>query len=143
METCRSEDVGSEDHMTEAVALVDDLFFASKLYETAKRAGVTLEIVLTGEALIAKAAENPAAMVIVDLNAHDGPLEALERISHAKIAGKPRRIIAFLSHVQTELAERARAAGCQEVMPRSRFSQNLVAILRDAKPDGQTAPGNS
>ena len=129
--------------MTEAVALVDDLFFASKLYETAKRAGVTLEIVLTGEALITKAAENPTAMVIVDLNAHQGPLEALEKISRAKIAGKPRRIIAFLSHVQTELADRARAAGCQEVMPRSKFSQDLVAILRQAKPDGQTTAGKA
>ena len=129
--------------MTEAVALVDDLFFASKLYETAKRAGVTLEIVLTGEALITKAAANPTAMVIVDLNAHQGPLEALEKIIRAKIAGKPRRIIAFLSHVQTELADRARAAGCQEVMPRSKFSQNLVAILREAKPDGQTTAGKA
>jgi hypothetical protein len=47
--------------------------------------------------------------------------------------GNPRRVIAFLSHVQTELAERAHAAGCDEVMPRSKFTQNLAAILRGAK----------
>jgi hypothetical protein len=35
--------------------------------------------------------------------------------------------------VQTDLAERARAAGCQDVMPRSKFTQNLAAILRGAK----------
>jgi hypothetical protein len=42
-------------------------------------------------------------------------------------------VIAFLSHVQTDLAERARAAGCQDVMPRSKFTQNLAEILRGAK----------
>ena len=47
--------------------------------------------------------------------------------------GNPRRVIAFLSHVQTDLAERARSAGCAEVMPRSKFTQNLAEILRGAK----------
>jgi DNA-binding NarL/FixJ family response regulator len=43
------------------------------------------------------------------------------------------RIVAFLSHVQRELAEQAKNAGCDEVMPRSSFTQNLVGILSLAK----------
>jgi hypothetical protein len=41
--------------------------------------------------------------------------------------------VGFLSHVQTELAELARAAGCQDVMPRSKFTAELAQILGRAK----------
>ena len=119
--------------MADAIALIDDLFFQAKLRETAKQAGVTVETATTGEQLLRAAAASPTALVIVDLNARQGALEAVEQLQGPGSTGNPRRVIAFLSHVQTELAERARAAGCQEVMPRSKFTQNLAAILRDAK----------
>jgi DNA-binding NarL/FixJ family response regulator len=122
--------------MADAIVLIDDLFFQAKLFETAKQTGTTLETVATGEQLVKSAAAAPAALIIVDLNARQGALEAIEKLganSSASISGNPRRIIAFLSHVQTDLAERARAAGCQDVMPRSKFTQNLAAILRGAK----------
>ena len=69
-------------------------------------------------------------LVIIDLNAKNQPLAALERL---RVAQKDLRVVAFLSHVQTELAAQARAAGCSEVMPRSAFTQNLAAILQVAK----------
>jgi hypothetical protein len=90
--------------MADVIALIDDLFFLAKVRETAKHVGVTLETAGTGERLCA-----------------------------AGIAGNPRRVIAFLSHVQTDLANRAISAGCREVMPRSKFTQNLAEILRGAK----------
>ena len=118
--------------MADAIVLIDDLFFQAKLHETAKLTGVTLETVTTGEQLLKSAAASPAALIIVDLNARQGPLQAVEALA-APASGNPRRVIAFLSHVQTDLAGRARAAGCQEVMPRSKFTQNLADILRGAK----------
>ena len=118
--------------MADAIVLIDDLFFQAKLHETAKLTGVTLETVMTGEQLVKSAQANRAALIIVDLNARQGALEAIERLG-ANTVGNPRHMIAFLSHVQTDLAERARAAGCQDVMPRSKFTQNLAAILRGAK----------
>lgn len=118
--------------MADAIVLVDDLFFQAKLFETAKQTGVTLQTVATGEQLVTAAAANPAALIIVDLNARQGALDAIERLGQ-NTANNPRRMIAFLSHVQTDLAEKARAAGCQDVMPRSKFTQNLAAILRGAK----------
>jgi DNA-binding NarL/FixJ family response regulator len=127
--------------MADAIVLIDDLFFQAKLLETAKLTGISLETVATGEQLLKAAAANPAALVIVDLNARQGSLDAVEQLCKEHLEpgarsngpGNPRRVIAFLSHVQTELAERARAAGCQDVMPRSKFTQNLAAILRGAK----------
>jgi len=119
--------------MADAIVLIDDLFFQAKLHETAKLTGVTLEMVATGEQLVKSAAANPAALIVVDLNARQGALEAVERLGKSGGQGNPPKMIAFLSHVQTDLAERARAAGCREVMPRSKFTQNLAAILRGAK----------
>jgi hypothetical protein len=46
-------------------------------------------------------------------------------------------VVAFLSHVQVELAEAARAAGCREVMPRSEFTRNLATILERAKSESE------
>jgi CheY-like chemotaxis protein len=118
--------------MADAIVLIDDIFFQAKLFETAKQTGTTVETVATGDQLVKAAALSPAALIIVDLNARQGALEAIETLG-ANGSGNPRRVIAFLSHVQTDLAERARAAGCNEVMPRSKFTQNLAAILRGAK----------
>jgi hypothetical protein len=42
-------------------------------------------------------------------------------------------LIAYLSHVQVDLAQHARDAGCHEVMPRSQFTKNLATILAKAK----------
>jgi DNA-binding NarL/FixJ family response regulator len=118
--------------MADVIVLIDDLFFQAKLFETAKQTGTSLKTVSTSDQLLMAAAASPQALIIVDLNARQGPLEAIEKLG-AHATGNPRRIIAFLSHVQTDLAERAQAAGCQEVIPRSKFTQNLPAILSGAK----------
>ena len=121
--------------MADVIALVDDLFFQSKMVETARNVGVTLQTVSSGAALVAAAAvtaaSNAPRLLLVDLNARQGPLEAIEQL---RAAGNPLPVIAFLSHVQTELAQRARAAGCQQVLPRSKFTAELADILRQAKP---------
>ena len=139
--------------MADAIALIDDLFFQAKVCETAKHTGITIETATTGEQLLKAAEASPEALILVDLNARQGALDAVEKLcaqnKEAQAArprrlpegqrveperrSNPRRVIAFLSHVQTDLAERARVAGCEEVMPRSKFTQNLAAILRGAK----------
>lgn len=115
--------------MGRVVALMDDLFFQMKLAETAKHVGVEVQVATNVDALSALL-QPPPKLVIVDLNARNQPLQAIERV-HAEQNGV--RVVAFLSHVQTELATQARAAGCSEVMPRSSFTQNLSTILSSAK----------
>ena len=122
---------------TDVLALVDDLFFQAKLTETARKIGVTLKTVSSGAALAKMLEPAPDGarvdlprLVIVDLNARQGAVEAIEQLQRS---GNPIPVIGFLSHVQTDLAERARAAGCKQVMPRSSFTANLSEILSQAK----------
>ena len=120
--------------MADAVAFVDDLFFLAKMTETARHTGVELKTVADGDALLREAAANPAATLLLDLNARGKPLDALARLGEqASPTAARRRVIAFLSHVQTDLAEQARAAGCDEVMPRSQFTMELARILRESR----------
>jgi CheY-like chemotaxis protein len=100
------------------------------MLETARQVGAELKLVTTADAVLAEAQAQPPALVIVDLNARSGALEAVERL---RASGSTTPVLAFLSHVQVELAERARAAGCNEVMPRSKFTQQLAAILARGK----------
>jgi DNA-binding NarL/FixJ family response regulator len=115
--------------MARVVALMDDLFFQMKVAETAKHLGLELKVAANGDALLALL-ETPPKLVIVDLNARSQPIHTIERIRAGK---NDVRVVGFLSHVQTDLAAQARAAGCDEVMPRSAFTQNLAAILGTAK----------
>jgi DNA-binding NarL/FixJ family response regulator len=115
--------------MGRVVALMDDLFFQMKLAETAKQLGVEVKVATNGDALMGLIASEPK-LVIVDLNARSQPLQAIEKLRQTH---KGVRVVGFLSHVQTELAAQAQAAGCDEVLPRSSFTQNLAAILAAAK----------
>ncbi len=63
--------------MAEVLALVDDLFFQAKMMETARRVGVALQTVSSGPALVTAAAAQEHKLVLVDLNARQGALEAV------------------------------------------------------------------
>jgi DNA-binding NarL/FixJ family response regulator len=115
--------------MGRVVALMDDIFFQMKIAETAKHLGIEFKVAANADALLGLL-DPPPQLVIVDLNARSRPIDAIVKL---RAAAKDIRIVAFLSHVQRELAEQARAAGCDEVMPRSNFTQNLADILSPAK----------
>ena len=115
--------------MGRVVALMDDLFFQMKVAETAKHLGVEFKVVANGEVL-STMLEAPTKLVIVDLNAKSEPVATITRL---RATQKELPVVAFLSHVQTELAAQAKAAGSTEVMPRSVFTQNLARILEIAK----------
>src|ERR1700737_1251037 len=100
-----------------------------KLAGTAKHLGVEVKVAATPEALQALL-DPPPRLLIVDLNSRIHPIAAIEALRASKNGVG---VVAFLSHVQTELAAQARAAGCDEVMPRSAFTQNLAAILPSAR----------
>jgi len=115
--------------MAEIVGLMDDLFFQMKVLETAKQLGMQFKVANTAESLMELIATS-SKLVIIDLNARNGAIQAIERVRAGKNSV---RMVGFLSHVQVDLAEQARAAGCDEVMPRSKFTQNLAQILSSAK----------
>jgi DNA-binding NarL/FixJ family response regulator len=92
--------------------------------------GVTVRTSTTSDALLAEIAKETPKLVIVDLNARGAPLQAIERVCMGQ-PGLP--LIAFLSHVQTDLAQQAGRAGCKQVMPRSQFTRDIATILAQAK----------
>lgn len=120
--------------MADVLALVDDLFFQAKILETAKHAGVEVRACATPDALLAEMGKQTPKLIVVDLNARSRPVEALGRIQ-SSAPNAP--VVAFLSHVQTELAASARAAGCAAVMPRSQFAHDLATILAQVKSESR------
>lgn len=119
--------------MAQVVALIDDLFFHAKVAETARQIGVDLRIFGATEPLLDEMARETPRLVLLDLNARSDAIAAIGAVKRLQSPASQTPVIAFLSHVQTELAERARAAGCQDVMPRSAFTRNLATILARAK----------
>ncbi len=113
------------------LALVDDLFFSAKISNTALHCGVTVEVLSSLESLLLEAKSCRPAMVIVDLNGKASrPLEAVQALKSDPVLAKI-PMIAFYSHVQTELMNQARQAGCDNILPRSAFSRNLAAVLTE------------
>jgi PleD family two-component response regulator len=111
------------------LAVVDDLLFTVKISDAAKRAGLDAQFIKSEKDLLDKAGEKPL-LIILDLNATS--VQPLKLISKLKGNGdlKNVSVIAFLSHVQGELKQKAQEAGANMVMTRSAFSQNLQQILR-------------
>ena len=112
------------------LAIVDDLFFLSKIQQTAKLLGVTVEPVAPEKAA-ERAGQVSARALILDLNHRSG--SALETLRAIKADGRigATQVIGFLSHVQTDLASAAHDAGCDVVLARSTFSQKLPELLKE------------
>src|SRR5437763_5368786 len=101
--------------MTETiVAFVPDLMDRSKV---SAAAGDRVRFVASAAEL---ASAGPHDLVVVDLG-RPGVIEALPTIRA--------RTIGFGSHVDTELLDAARQAGCDEVLPRSAFFRDVDQLM--------------
>jgi len=113
-------------------AFVDDLFFLAKIQETARKMNVKVEFVKTEGDLHDRVKENgeeKPSLIIFDLNnANAKPLTLIPKLKSKMKKGTS--IIGFLSHVQGDLKQKAHEVGCDMVLPRSAFSQNLPQLLR-------------
>lgn len=119
-----------KNHRKKIVAVLDDLFFSSKIREAAKTLDIDLEFVKNPDGFKEKISSEKPSLIIFDLNSRAGsPLEIIKSIkSSSELKQIP--VIGFLSHVQIELKKEADRAGCDLVIPRSRFSIDLREILR-------------
>ena len=115
--------------MKKILAVVTDLFFSVKITEAAKKAGMQVEFLKEEADILAKAQDKPT-LIIFDLNFESAqPVKVIETLK-----GNPQTksisLIGYLSHVQAELKQKAQEAGCNMVLARSAFSQNLPMILK-------------
>jgi CheY-like chemotaxis protein len=113
------------------VAVVEDLFFGIKIHEAAKRAGARMVFTKTPEAFWQKVAERPV-LIVLDLNYR--AMEPLGLLTRLNQGGQLSEIptLGYLPHVQEDLRRAATEAGCQRVLPRSVFSSEVDALIRDA-----------
>ncbi|MFN7992540.1 MAG: response regulator [Bryobacteraceae bacterium] len=111
------------------LAVVNDLFFSVKITDAAKRAGMAVELLKDPDEVLTKAKAKPS-VIIFDLNFQD--VQPLHLITQLKSSPefKGVSLIGYLSHVQADLKQAAQEAGCDMVMARSAFSQNLPLILK-------------
>ena len=123
---------GSEESAgNKIVCFVDDLFFLAKIQEVARKLGVKVEFAKADKESLERIteAEEKPALIIFDLNnANAKPLTTIPKL-RSKLK-KGTSIVGFLSHLQGDLKMKAQEAGCDMVVPRSAFSQNLPALLR-------------
>ncbi len=121
------------------VLLSRDLIFTSKITGTARALGA--RVLVAGDPALAREmiARWRPAVILADLAAGDlvAPpvLMALRQEAEEGTA-----FVAFGSHVDTQALAAARAAGCDEVMPRSRFSAELPALIRRYLGNGAVTP---
>lgn len=110
------------------VAVLNDLMFRVKIQEAAKRAGFEPVFVQFRQEALAQAKQNPA-VIILDLN--HSAVEPLEIIAELKkgVETSNIKLLGYVSHVQADLKRAAQDLGCDLVIARSAFSQNLAAIL--------------
>ena len=115
--------------MRKVLAVVEDLFFLAKINEAGAQAGVQIIRARQREQAIELARTEQPSMIIIDLNA--ASCEPLELLAQLKADRELREIVTlgFVSHVQTNLLEQARQAGCDRVLPRSAFSRDLPTLL--------------
>ena len=110
------------------VAVVPDIFFSAKIGETAKHVGAAVEFARSESELLGKTSD-PAALIVVDLNA--AGIDTVSMVAKLRampaLDGTP--LIGFVRHEMSELIAAARRAGCDQVLSRNAFSKNLPQIL--------------
>ena len=118
--------MGNELRERVAVVVSPDLLARSRLDDAARRAGWRVEFA-TEQTIRTRLEGGVVDLLVLDLDA--GRHELLEQIADAREHDRlPARVVGFFSHVDTELAAAARAAGC-DAMPRGKMWRGLADLL--------------
>ncbi len=111
------------------LAVVDDLFFLSRIRTTAASLGAPLVVARSVEEAVDQARRARPSRLLLDLNSR--AVDALSLIRRFKdepaLSGVP--IVGFVSHVQKDTIAAARAAGIDDVLARSAFVSRLPDLL--------------
>jgi len=122
-----------EDAPTRIYCFIEDLFLLAKIQEFSRKLGIKVAFVKADKDIVARLAEGGEetrpSLIVFDLNnAAAKPLTLIPKLKAKFKRGTS--VIGFLSHLQGDLKVKAIEAGCDMVMPRSAFSQNLPNLLR-------------
>jgi CheY-like chemotaxis protein len=114
--------------MATGLLLCDDLLFTSRITGEARALRLTVKPARSLEQLLDLARQEAPGCVLIDLGFSGLILTELVQQLRAACALMP-RLVAYGSHVDTEGLRQARAAGCDPVLPRSKFVEELPRAL--------------
>ena len=108
--------------------LTPNLLFSSMVTGTA--AAIGQEVAVAGDLAeaVGLCRDRPTSYIIIDLSVTEPDIATI--VAQLRDAAGAVPTIAYGSHVDKARLDEARAAGCDEVMPRSRFSSELPELLR-------------
>jgi len=111
--------------------LVPDLFFQARIETAARRMGMKVLKAADWRSAVEQSKKSAPAGVVLDLGAPAaaGPFKFLEK-RRADKALAAMRTLGFLDHVRTDLAEKARKAGCATVVTKNALSLDTDGYLR-------------
>jgi DNA-binding NarL/FixJ family response regulator len=108
--------------------LCDDMIFTSRITGTAQALGLVVRPARNVDRLKALLQQQTPCCVIVDLS--NPGLEIDDLITHVRENCSPMpRVVGYGSHVDTATLKNARKAGCDPVLPRSQFVDDLPRAL--------------
>lgn len=110
------------------LVLCDDLIFFSRISGAARAVGLSVRQAKTAADLLACARQVAPGGVIIDLQNPGLDLPGLLAELRAVCPAMP-RVTAYGSHVEADVLRAARQAGCDRVMPRSQFAEELEGAI--------------
>jgi len=110
-----------------AILLSDDLIFTSRVVGTGRDLGLPIRTARNVDAVWKLSQQQSPTCVIVDLS--NPGLRIAELIAGLGAVTTRPRIVAYGSHVDTATLRAAREAGCDVVLPRSKFVEELPNVL--------------
>jgi CheY-like chemotaxis protein len=114
--------------MASGLHLCDDMMFASRVSGEARAHGLAVKMIRSPERLLEEAGRETPPCVLLDLGLSGLDLPNLIRRLGETCDPMP-RMVAYGSHVDAEGLRAARAAGCDPVLPRSKFIEELPRAL--------------
>lgn len=116
------------------VLACNDFFFETRICDTARELNREVRCFSDADKIAELLSTENISLLLIDLSSMSNCLDELPRF---RGLAPELTVIAFGSHVQIDLLKRAREAGCDSVMPRSRFTTELVNILQEYLPDSR------
>ncbi len=108
--------------------LTSNLLFSSMVTSTAAAVGHEVAVAGSLDEAVAMCRDRPTAYILCDLGMAE--IDIAAAVTRLRDAAGDVPAIAYGSHVDKVRLDEARAAGCDEVMPRSKFSAELPQLLR-------------
>ncbi|MBP90866.1 MAG: hypothetical protein CMJ64_29840 [Planctomycetaceae bacterium] len=105
--------------------VTSDLFFSSRMTSLARDRGIAIDVV--APVAVDQKITTDVGLVLIDLAQRSLDIASLVQVVREKVADAT--LIAYGPHVDEASLSAARDAGCDEVLPRSQFDQQIVSIL--------------